>query len=429
MGENVATFLTVQYIAHNVFLFQSLSPFNSLSTCLPRQDRDGCVARVIRQIRVREEDMKIRDFGVEIWMNRYETKCEWNLAETCVESLTVAELLEMAGKTGTILSELLPLKLTYGAIEGSDRLRRLIAGLYEKQAVENVVVTHGAIGANALVHETLVEPGDRVISVLPTYQQHYSIPESYGADLQILKLSEANGFLPDLQELRRLATPGTKLIVLNNPNNPTGALMDRAYLEKIVEIARISGAWILCDEVYRGTDQQGDGMTASIADLYEKGISTGSMSKTYSLAGLRLGWIVAPSELIHAVSIHRDYNTISVGMLDDHFAAIALENRDKILSRSQTITRTNLAILSEWIESEPLISWVKPKSGTTALLKYDLPMSSEAFCIKLLERTGVMLTPGSAMDVEGYLRIGYANSEAILREGLKRLSQFLKEQQ
>ncbi|NTI64298.1 aminotransferase [Agrobacterium rhizogenes] len=373
--------------------------------------------------------MKIRDFGVEIWMNRYETICEWNLAETCVESLTVAELLAMARKTETILSELLPLKLTYGAIEGSDRLRRLIAGLYEKQAIENVVVTHGAIGANALVHETLVEPGDRVVSVLPTYQQHYSIPESYGADLQILKLTEANGFLPDLQELRRLATLGTKLIVLNNPNNPTGALMDRAYIEKIVEIARISGAWILCDEVYRGTDQQGDGMTASIADLYEKGISTGSMSKTYSLAGLRLGWIVARSELIHAVSIHRDYNTISVGMLDDHFAAIALENRDKILARSQAITRTNLAILSEWVESEPLISWVRPKSGTTALLKYHLPLSSEAFCIKLLEQTGVMLTPGSAMDMEGYLRIGYANSEAILREGLKRLSQFLKEQQ
>lgn len=373
--------------------------------------------------------MKIRDFGVEIWMNRYETTCEWNLAETCVESLTVAELLEMAGKTDTILSELLPLKLTYGAIEGSDRLRRLIAGLYEKQAVENVVVTHGAIGANALVHETLVEPGDRVISVLPTYQQHYSIPESYGADLQILRLTEANGFLPDLQELQRLATPDTKLIVLNNPNNPTGALIDRAYLEKIVEIARISGAWILCDEVYRGTDQRGDGMTASIADLYEKGISTGSMSKTYSLAGLRLGWIVAPSALIHAVSIHRDYNTISVGMLDDHFAAIALENRDKILARSQSITRANLAILSEWVESEPLISWVKPKSGTTALLKYHLPMSSEDLCIKLLERTGVMLTPGSAMDMEGYLRIGYANSEAILREGLKRLSQFLREWQ
>ena len=373
--------------------------------------------------------MKIRDFGVEIWMNRYENHCEWNLAETCVESLTVAELLEMAGKTDTILAELLPLKLTYGTIEGSDRLRGLIASLYAKQAIENVVTTHGAIGANALVHETLVEPGDRVVSVLPTYQQHYSIPESYGADTQILKLTEETGFLPDLEQLQRLAIPGTKLIAINNPNNPTGALMDRRYLEKIVGIARGCGAWILCDEVYRGTDQEGDGLTASIADLYEKGVSTGGMSKTFSLAGLRLGWIVAPPELIHAVSIHRDYNTISVGMLDDHFAAMALENRHKILARSRSITRTNLAVLSDWVDSEPRISWVKPHSGTTALLKYDLPMTSEAFCLGLLERTGVMLTPGSAMDMEGYLRIGYANSESILREGLQRLSGFLREQQ
>ena len=371
--------------------------------------------------------MKIRNFGVEIWMNKYELECELNLAETCVESLTVAELLDMAGKTD-IAAELLPLKLTYGEIEGSKRLRDLVAGLYERQKRENTVITHGAIGANALVHLTLIEKGDRVISVLPTYQQHYSIPESIGADVQILKLTEQTDFLPDLEELKKLATPGTRLIVINNPNNPTGSLMDRAYLEQIVAIARECGAWILCDEVYRGTDQEGEtGMTASIADLYEKGISTGSMSKTYSLAGLRLGWIVGPEELIHAVSIHRDYNTISVGMLDDHFAAIALENKDKILERSHLITRTNLAILSQWVAGEPLISWVKPKSGTTALLKYDLPMSSEEFCLGLIEKTGVMLTPGSAMDMEGYLRIGYTNPEADLREGLTRISQFIRD--
>jgi aspartate/methionine/tyrosine aminotransferase len=372
--------------------------------------------------------MKIRDFGVEIWMNKYETQCEWNLAETCVDSLTVAQLLEMAGKANVILEELLPLRLTYGAIEGSERLRGLVASLYDKQKNENITITPGAIGANALVHETLVEPGDRVISVLPTYQQHYSIPESFGADVQILKLRAEHGFLPDLDELRRLSVKGTKLIAINNPNNPTGSLMDRAFLEQVVAIARDCGAWILCDEVYRGTDQEGSGFTASIADLYEKGISTGSMSKTYSLAGLRLGWIAAPRELIHAVSVHRDYNTISVGMLDDHFAAIALENRAKILKRSQAITRTNLAILSPWVDSEPLISWVKPKSGTTAFLKYDLPITSEEFCVRLLQRTGVMLTPGSAMDMEGWLRVGYANAESILREGLSRLSRFLAEE-
>ena len=339
----------------------------------------------------------------------------------------LAELLDLAG-TNDIAEELRPLKLTYGEIEGSVRLRTLVAGLYEKQTIENVVITHGAIGANALVHQTLVDRGDRVISVLPTYQQHYSIPESIGADIQILKLTEKTGFLPDLEELRKLATPGTKLIAINNPNNPTGSLMERAYLQEIVAIARACDAWILCDEVYRGTDQEGEtGSTVSIADLYEKGISTGSMSKTYSLAGLRLGWIVAPTEVIQAVAIHRDYNTISVGMLDDHFAAIALDNKDKILERSHRITRTNLAILSDWVDAEPLISWIKPRSGTTALLKYDLPISSEEFCLSLLDKTGVMLTPGRAMDMEGYLRIGYTNGEDILREGLQRISQFLKE--
>lgn len=371
--------------------------------------------------------MKIKEFGVEIWMNAYETKCRYNLAETCVESITLGELLAFAGKTETILAELLPLKMTYGAIEGSDCLRDLVASLYEDQQRSNVIVTHGAIGANALVYQTLVEPGDHVISVAPTYQQHYSIPESYGANVSILRLREENAFLPDLQELRDLVRSDTKVIALNNPNNPTGSLMDRALLEQVVEIARSVDAWLLCDEVYRGTDQHGDGFTASIADLYEKGISTASMSKTYSLAGLRLGWIVAPQALIHAVSIHRDYNTISVGVLDDHFACIALENRQHILDRAHAMTRTNLALLDAWVANEPKVSYVKPKAGTTALLKIDTDLSSREFCVKLLETKGVMFTPGSALDIEGYVRVGFANNPQVMKDGLVLVSEFLRE--
>jgi aspartate/methionine/tyrosine aminotransferase len=371
--------------------------------------------------------MKIKEFGVEIWMNAYETKCKYNLAETCVESITIEQLLEFAGKKDSILCELLPMKMTYGAIEGSDRLRWLVSELYDKQSPQNVIITHGAIGANALVHETLVEPGDHVISVGPTYQQHYSIPESYGADVSILRLREENAFLPVLEELRGMVRKNTKLIALNNPNNPTGALMDRALLEEIVEVARSVDAWLLCDEVYRGVDQEGNGYTVSIADLYEKGISTASMSKAYSLAGLRLGWIVGPIELIHAVSIHRDYNTISVGMLDDHFACIALENRDRILARNHAITRTNLQILDAWVADEPKVSYVKPKSGTTALLKIAVDMSSRDFCVRLLDAKGVMFTPGSALDIEGYVRIGYANNSEVLKEGLAKVSEFLRE--
>jgi aspartate/methionine/tyrosine aminotransferase len=369
--------------------------------------------------------MKIDEFGVELWMNEFENDCAFNLAETCVASLTVGELLEICEHPESFMEDLLSMKMTYGAINGSDRLRDAITGLYAGQNRDNIVVTHGTIGANALVHETLVEPGDRVISVLPTYQQHYSIPKSYGADVQVLNLKPENAFLPDLAELRDLVKPGTKLIALNNPNNPTGSLMNREFLLQIADIAREVGAYVLSDEVYRGSDQDGNGFTASIADLYEKGISTAGMSKTFSLAGLRLGWIAARQDVIQAVCVHRDYNTISVGKVNDYLATMALEHRDKILARTQKMTRENRVILDNWITHEPLVSYIKPRSGTTALLRYDVDMPSREFCIRLLHETGVLLTPGSAMDMEGWLRIGYANDPQILRDGLVRLSAFL----
>lgn len=371
--------------------------------------------------------MKIKPFGVEIWMNEFEDHCEFNLAETCVASLTIAQLLELSGKNDSVMSDLLPMKMTYGAIQGSNRLRDAICQMYTKQTRDNIVVTHGAVGANALIHETLVEPGDHVISVRPTYQQHYSIPESYGAEVDILQLRPENGFLPDLDELDAMVRPETKLIVLNNPNNPTGALMDADALDAFVAIARRVDAFVLCDEVYRGTNQTGDGFAPAMADIYEKGISVAGMSKTFSLAGLRLGWIAGPLDVLEAVSIHRDYNTISVGMLDDYFAAMALEAKDQILARSQQITRGNLAILDAWVAQEPLISYIKPKAGTTALLKYDLDMPSRDFCVQLLAQTGVMFTPGSVMHMEGWLRIGYANDPEILRSGLAKVSSFLSD--
>ncbi len=369
--------------------------------------------------------MRIEPFGVEIWMNEWETKCELNLAETCVESLTIGQLLDLAGRNGDDLSALLPMPMTYGAIEGSDRLRDAIAALYARQRRANILVTHGTIGANMLVHKALVGPGDRVVAVVPTYQQHYSIPESLGADMHLLHLQPQDGWLPDLDRLRALTLPGTKLIALTNPNNPTGALIPQPMLEEIAAIARATGAWVLCDEVYRGTDQQGDGKTASMADLYERGISTAGLSKAFSLAGLRLGWVAAPAEIIAAVSIHRDYDTISVGRIDDHFATLALEAAPRLLARSQAITRGNLQILSDWIDTQPRLGWVRPQSGTTAFVRLDAPMTSREFCVDLLQETGVMFTPGSALGVEGWLRIGYANAPDILREGLRRTGAFL----
>ena len=370
--------------------------------------------------------MKIQPFAVEQWMNAYETRCRYNLAETCVESLTLAQLLALAGKRESILDELLPLKLTYGAIEGSDRLRDAVAALYATRARHDVMIAHGAIGANSLVYQALVEPGDHVVAIVPNYQQHYSIPESLGARVQKLPLRAADGFMPDLDALRRMVGPDTRLISLSNPNNPTGALLERRQLEELAAIADAVGAYVVCDEVYRGTTQSGDDLTASMADLYERGISTGSMSKAFSLAGLRLGWVVAPAAVLKSAELHRDYNTISVGMLDDHLAAIALEHSDRILARSRAVVRTNLAAVDRWIAAEPASEYVRPRAGTTALLKYAAAMPSREFCIRLLEQTGVLFTPGSALDMEGYVRIGYANNLHAIEAGLELVSGFLR---
>lgn len=370
--------------------------------------------------------MKIRPFGVEQWMNEYETRCAYNLAETCVESLTVKQLLDLTGHTDTLLDDLLPMKLTYGAIEGSERLRTAVAALYAEQAPENVLITHGAIGANHLVYLSLVEPGDRVVAITPTYQQHYSIPESLGAEVRLVPLREQNRWLPDLDELADAIGDRAKVVALSNPNNPTGSLLDEATLTRISQMCDAAGSYLLCDEVYRGIDQMDPGTTASVADLYPLGISTGSMSKAFSLAGLRLGWVTGPADLIPGLTVHRDYNTISVGMIDDLLASIALEHAEGILARNRRLVRTNHEMLSAWIDDEPHISWVAPQAGTTALLKYDLDMTSRDLCVRLVEQTGVMLTPGSALDVEGYLRIGYANSPQVLADGLPRLSGFLQ---
>lgn len=374
--------------------------------------------------------MKIRDFGVEMWMNAYENDCTHNLAETCVRSLTVEELLDLSGKREETLEQLVQTRLTYGDIPGSLRLRQAIAGLYRIMSPERVTITNGAIGANALTMLTLVEPGDRVISVLPTYQQHYSIPESIGAQVDILQLREENGWLPDLDELRGLVKKAggkVRLININNPNNPTGSVMEEPMLREIAGIARDAGAWLLCDEVYRGLCHQGDPYTASVADLYEKGISTGSMSKVYSLAGLRLGWIAGPRELTERLERQRDYHIISVGRLDDLLASVALESREAISARNLAICREGGRLLAEFVAGEPHISYVKPKGGTTAFLRYDLPLESAELCRRLQEETGVMLLPGSALDMEGYLRIGYCNDPGITEAGLARFGEWLRQ--
>ena len=371
--------------------------------------------------------MKIRPFAVEEWMNAYETGARCNIAETCVDSISVDELFQLCGEDSTAFwKQFSARRLTYGDIEGAPAFREGICRLYKTLKPEEVVTTHGAAGANHHVFYSLVEPGDRVISIMPTYQQLYSIPESYGAEVRLLNLTPENGYLPALEQLRELAVPRTKLICMNNPNNPTGALMSTELLREIVEIAKSVDAYVLCDEVYRHLTQE-DVWCESIVDLYEKGISVSSMSKVFSLAGLRLGWIATHDEALRkAILSHRDYNHISCGMFDEALAAVALRHSDVILERNRGIVRENLSVLDAWVQSEPRIHYQKPRAGTTALVYYDYAPDSYTFCTRMYHETGAFVTPGDCFEQPKSMRIGYASDVQTLKDGLAAISAFLR---
>ncbi len=371
--------------------------------------------------------MHIEPFAVEQWMNAHETTATWNLGETCVHSLTVDELLELTGDADEVLRRLRDTRLTYGHIIGSLELRTQIAGLYGAAiAPDDVLVTNGAIGANFLALFALTEPGAGVVCVKPTYQQLYSVPEALGADLRLLPLREENGYLPDVDELRSLVDDRTRLIVVNNPNNPTGALMDEALLREIVTVARERDAWLVCDEVYRMLEHEPGTRPPSIADLYEKGVSTGSMSKSYSLAGLRTGWVAGPSQAIARCLDVRDYTTISCGVLDDILATVALERRDAVLARNLEIVRGNLELADAWVEAEPRLRYVRPRAGTTALIRYDYEVPSVEFCQGMFDLNGAFVVPGAAFGEEYSLRLGYACARDVLTGGLAAVSEYLR---
>ena len=369
--------------------------------------------------------MNIKPFAVEEWMNEYETGARYNIAETCVDSVSLDELFALTGESkNEFLSKLCAARLTYGDIWGSDALREGVCRLYRTVRPDEVVLTHGAAGANHHVFCSLISAGDRVVSIMPTYQQLYSIPEAIGADVAIMHLKQENHYLPDLDELKALVTPGTKMVCINNPNNPTGALMSRELLEQIIEIARGVDAYVLCDEVYRHLTQA-DGWCESVADLYEKGISVSSMSKVFSLAGIRMGWIATHDKAaVKAFLSHRDYNLISCGMFDDAVASLALRHSDEMIRRNQAIVRENLAILDEWVQAYPHFYYTKPQAGTTALVYYDYDIPSYEFCERLYHGTGSFVTPGDCFEQPHSMRIGYACDAQTLKDGLAALADF-----
>ena len=368
--------------------------------------------------------MRIDTFKIEEWMNTFCPSAKYDLTSTCIQPMSIRELIQTCRLSDSI--GIFDKKLDYGEIQGSIRLKEAVKSLYEAQNLENITITHGAISANQLIYESLLEKGDEVLCFLPIYQQHYSIPKLLGANVKFLYLREENNWLPNLRELENLLTRKTKIIVINNPNNPTGSVIPDEMLIRIAEIAKNNNSWVLSDEVYRGLNLIGNPYSKSMCDIYEKGISVGSMSKTYSLPGLRVGWVCAREDLIKEINKHREYNTISISALDDYFSALALENKEKIADRNFQIMKNGLNILTDWLNNDVYMKANIPQGGTVALIRYKKDFSSKVLCRNLQSETGVAILPGETMDMEGFVRIGFCVNSEDLKIGLKSFSKIIR---
>lgn len=351
--------------------------------------------------------MRLKEFKVEYWLNPRDPHCAYNLGASCVKAMTVNELIAFTGgDPQKFLEEIGRTSLHYGHFDGLLRLRTAIASLFKAATADMVLTVHGGTGANNMVITALVEPADNVVVITPNYQQHYAIPESLGAELRILRLRPENDYILDLEALAGLVDGNTRMINLSNPNNPTGAFFGEPVLRSLVDIAAKVGAYVLCDEIYRGLDDQ---YMPSIVDLYEKGISTGSMSKVFSMAGTRVGWIVTRDKEAHALfENRRSYDTICDGPLDELLAAVALENKDKLLARSRQIVRAGRRLLDAWLPTQPYLSCSATSLGTTALVSYDFNIDSEKLCTDILEKTGVLLCHGDCFEEPHSFRLGYS---------------------
>lgn len=369
--------------------------------------------------------MKLPSFGCEEWLNVHEKEATYDLAQSTISSLTMDEFINLCGLNHTdFYHELNLKKMNYGWIEGSNEFKEEVSKLYNHVHPSMVLATNGCTGANLLAICSLIEPGDHVIAMYPSYQQLYDLPKGLGAEVSYLKLDEKLDWMPHIDELKKLIRPNTKMICINNANNPTGTILDRNCLNEIVKIADSVGAYILCDEVYKPME---DVDVPSIVDIYAKGIATNSLSKTFSLPGIRVGWIVANDEITNIFRLYRDYTMICCGVLDDYIGSITLQNKDKILKRNYDLIHKNLAILKEWVKKEPRASLVVPKHVSVSFVKIEVPIGIEEFCTKLLKDTGVLLIPGNRFKVEGYVRLGYCTNTQTLVDGLNMLSNYLRQ--
>lgn len=366
-------------------------------------------------------------FEMERAMSKFEQEVQFNLSESGVHPMTLGALLE---HSPVAMEQLLATEINYPHVNGIPRLRTNIAATYEGATRRNVLVTVGAIEANYIAIRTMLEPGDEIIDMQPNYKQIWGIAKNHGLVVKTFSLRPDSGWAPDLDELESKISDRTKLLAICNPNNPTGRILTRAEMERMVELASRHGAWILADEVYRGAERESDEVTPSFFGLYDKVIAIGSMSKAYGLPGLRLGWVAAPPDSLDQMWARHEYIAISASMLSNHLAALALdpEVRPKILARSRKYIRDGFPVFESWANSQSgAFTVTPPDASAVAFVKYHLDINSTEFSERLLAERGVLVVPGDHFDLDHHLRISFGLPHDFLNEALGRIAELVLE--
>jgi len=367
--------------------------------------------------------MNIETFKMERMQSTWENVVDFNLSESGVHPLTLKEFL-----TAEEIEELANVEIGYTQTNGTAALRTEIARLYPGLGPDQILATAGSSEANFLLIWSRIEPGDEVLFELPNYMQMWGLARGFGAAVKPFRLRPDLGWQPDLDEMRRLVTSKTKLIVLTNPNNPTGSVLSGEAMDGIVELASSVDAWILADEVYQGAELSGV-RTRSFWGSYDKVLVVNGLSKAYGLPGLRVGWVVGPMEAIKRAWPYHDYTTISPSALSDWLATLVLSpiRRERILQRTRAILTTNYPLLENWLKArEGLFDFLPPQAGAICFARYNLKLSSTALVERLIKEKSVLLVPGDHFEMDGHLRFGYGPEKGYLLGALGRVEEMLK---
>jgi aspartate/methionine/tyrosine aminotransferase len=355
--------------------------------------------------------MRLNDFALERFFARWEFTARVLLCASDVEGWPMAELLALADEGDRRRWD--ELRLGYTESPGLPELRAEIASLYERIEPDQVLVFSGAEECIFGLLNVLLGPGDQAVVVRPAYQSLAEVATAAGAEVARVDLHEDAGWRLDPEEVRSALRPNTRLILLNEPHNPTGGLSDRATFDRIVELAAESGAHLVVDEVYRFLEFDPADRLPTGADALENGVSIGVMSKSFGLAGLRIGWVATRDRrLLERLAAFKDYTTICNSAPSEILALIALRARDRVLARNRAIVEANLPLLDAFFERwAGTVEWVRPRGGSTAYPRLLAPLPVDRFAEELVRETGVLIMPGTVFgDRQNHFRMGYGRT-------------------